>query len=129
MNNLPQKLISIYLTIFISSLVVSGPFMADSASVNISCSEYQYPWCEEGESSPAGLVGQFYKIALGLVGACALGVLIYGAILWTLSGGVSSKQDALEWIKGAVWGLALLLAAYVILYTINPDLVNIGGNQ
>jgi len=129
MNNFSKKLIFICLAIIFSSLVASGPLSTDSASVNISCSEYQYPWCEEGQSSPAGLIGQFYKIALGLVGACALGVLIYGAILWTLSGGVSSKQDALEWIKGAVWGLALLLAAYLILYTINPDLVNLGKSS
>lgn len=105
----------------------SYDYTKDNSSNNITvgCGTYKYPWCQESTSGPAGLVNQFYKIALGLVGACALGVLIYGAILWTLSGGVSSKQDALEWIKAAVWGLALLLAAYLILYTINPDLVSL----
>ncbi len=59
-----------------------------------------------------------------------MGVLIYGAILYTVSAGNTSKQqDARSWITGAIWGLALLLAAYLILYTINPDLVNISQTQ
>ncbi len=85
--------------------------------------ELTYPWSDE--KSPFGLVVRFYQIGLGLAGAAALGVLIYGAILWTLSGAVTSKQDALEWIKGALWGLILLLAAYLILFTINPNLVEL----
>ncbi len=93
------------------------------ANINIACEKYQYPWCEAAKSGGiAPLVSQFYKIALGLAGASALGVLIYGSILWTLSGAVTSKQDAMEWISGALWGLALLLGAYLILWTINPRL-------
>lgn len=83
----------------------------------------QYPW--QGAKDPADLVGRFYKIALGLVGAAALGVLIYGSIVYSLSGAVTSKQDAMEWISGALWGLALLLGAYLILSTINPQLVKL----
>lgn len=98
------------------------------ANINISCAKYKYPWCQDASQSPspAGLIARFYQIALGLVGAAALGVLIYGAILWTLSGMVTAKQDALEWIKGAVWGVMLLLGAYLILHTINPNLVKLG---
>jgi hypothetical protein len=120
--------ISIFLfSLFLSLLFLSVSFAAEnSANIDISCGEYQYPWCQESGGNPSGLIGQFYKIALGAVGACALGVLIYGSILWTVSGAVSTKQDAKEWISAALWGLALLLAAYLILYTINPDLVSIG---
>ncbi|MEK9168417.1 MAG: L,D-transpeptidase [Patescibacteria group bacterium] len=100
------------------------------SNINVSCKdekgEYKYPWCQEAEKGIAPLVSQFYKIALGLAGASALGVLIYGSILWTLSGAVTSKQDAMEWISGALWGLALLLGAYLILNTINPQLTILG---
>ncbi len=95
-------------------------------NIDVTCAKYDYPWCKEGTSGGiSGLVNNFYGIALGLAGASALGVLIYGAILWTLSGAVTSKQDALEWIWGAIWGLVLLLGAYLILNTINPDLVSL----
>lgn len=97
------------------------------SNIDITCAKYQYPWCQESAKDLGALVGRFYQIALGLAGAAALGVLIYGAILWTVSGAVTSKQDAMEWIWGAVWGLVLLLGAYLILYTINPDLVNLKG--
>ena len=117
-----QKIIFIG-TIFIFISVFSAALVVNSANVDVSCSKYQYPWCQEATGGPAGLVNQIYRIAFGLAAACALGVLIYGAISWTLSGAVSSKQDALEWIKAALWGLMLLLAAFIILYTINPDLV------
>ncbi|MEK7496154.1 MAG: hypothetical protein AAB616_01660, partial [Patescibacteria group bacterium] len=65
----------------------------ESSNIDIACKNYQYPWCSETKKGIAPLVSQFYKIALGLAGASALGVLIYGSILWTLSGAVTSKQD------------------------------------
>ncbi len=92
---------------------------------DVSCSQYKYPWCQQAAQNPAGLVSELYKIALGLAAAAAMGVLIYGAILWTVSGAVSTKKDAMDWIWGAIWGLVLLLAAYLILYTINPNLVSL----
>ncbi len=89
-----------------------------------------YPWSEAASQGPASLVNEFYKIALGLAGAAAFGVIIYGAILYTVSAGNTSKQqDAKDWITGAVWGVVLLLGAYLILYTINPNLVELGAIQ
>lgn len=86
----------------------------------------QYPWHKAAESqSIAGIVGEFYTVALGIVGVAALGALIYGGILWTVSGAVSTQQEAKEWISGAIWGLALLLAAALILNTINPALAEL----
>ena len=46
----------------------------------------------ETKEGIAPLVSNFYKIALGLAGASALGVLIYGSILWTLSGAVTPSK-------------------------------------
>src|SRR4030042_3644843 len=85
--------------------------------------DYKYPWA--GATSPADFISRFYTIALGVVGGAALGVLVYGAILWTVSGAISTKQDAIEWIWAAIWGIILLLGAYLILNTINPDLVEL----
>lgn len=99
--------------------------MEGGSSIDIACDKYGYPWCKDTEPGIAPLVNKFYTIALGFAAAAALGVLIYGAILWTLSGAVTSKQDAMEWIKGALWGLGLLLGAYLILWTINPKLVEL----
>lgn len=65
-----------------------------------------------------------YLFGLSLVGITALGALVYGGFTYMLSGTVTSKDDAKKYIWGAISGLVLALAAYLILNTINPDLVN-----
>ncbi len=95
---------------------------ADSSQLTIG--NPSYPW--QGANTPASFVARFYQIALGFVGAAALAVILYGAILYTVSAGNTSKQsEARKWMTGAVLGLILLLAAYLILYIINPSLVNL----
>ncbi len=103
----------------------SPQYQNTNTNLSVSCAQYKYPWCEESSQNPAGLVKNFYLIALGLATAAAMGVLIYGGVLWSVSGAIATKKDAMDWITGAIWGLVLLLAAYLILYTINPNLVNL----
>lgn len=68
--------------------------------------------------------GNIFTWALGFGGIVALGVIIYGGILYISSEGNGSKRaDAIEWITSAVYGLLLLLAGFMILYTINPAIV------
>jgi len=66
-----------------------------------------------------------YLFGLGLVGVAALGALVYGGFVYMLSGTITSKEEAKSWIWGAISGLVLALAAYLILNTINPDLVSL----
>ncbi len=63
--------------------------------------------------------------AIGIGAILAFGVIVYGGVLWSVSLGGEQKNNAKEWIKGAVYGLLLLIAAYVVLYTINPNLVKL----
>ncbi|MDI6717725.1 MAG: hypothetical protein QMD86_01600 [Patescibacteria group bacterium] len=81
----------------------------------------------KGAQNPGDLVLGFYKYAIGIVGIVALGAIIYGAVLRMISSGDAGKiKDSNSWIMGAVWGMALLLGASLILSTINPQLVQIG---
>ena len=69
----------------------------------------------------------FYQFALMIGGVLAFGAIVYGGILYAASAGNPSKQsEGKEWIKSALFGLLLLAGAYLILYTINPNLVNLG---
>jgi len=71
-------------------------------------------------------ISGFYVYALGVVGLVALGTIIFWGVVYTLSAGmVTKKQDAVDGITQAVYGLLLLLGAYLILYTINPALVTL----
>jgi len=115
----------IFILIIIGTIFVVNTVLADTA--DLTCENNAYPWCQAATSGPGSLVNNFYTIALGLAAASAMGVLIYGAILWTVSGAVATKKDAMDWIWGAIWGFVLLIAAYLILYTINPNLVNLSS--
>lgn len=102
--------------------VVSGK----TISVNFTCEKFNYPWCNSAESGVSGLIGHFYQIALALVGVTAFGVIVFAGITYTLSAGNSSKQkDSIDWITSASLGIVLLLGAYLLLWTINPNLVNL----
>jgi len=74
-----------------------------------------------------GYVRYIYLFALSIVGIAALGAITFGGITYMLSDTITSKDEAKKWIWGAISGLILALAAYLILYTINPDLVSLKG--
>ena len=40
-------------------------------------------------------------------------------------GNPGNQSEGKEWVKSALLGLLLLAAAYLILYTVNPNLVNL----
>lgn len=71
----------------------------------------------EGNSS------KIFLWAIGIGAILAFGVITYSGVIWSLSGLSEEKSHAKEWIKGAIEGLVLLIVAYVILYVINPQLV------
>jgi hypothetical protein len=78
--------------------------------------------------NPAGYIARLYQFSLMIVGFVALGAIIYGAALYTLSAGnMTSKEEGKSWMLNAIYGILLLLGAYLILYTINPNLVNLAN--
>jgi len=70
-------------------------------------------------------IGYIYLFALGAVGVVALGALVFGGLTYMLSDTLTSKEEAKKWIWGAIGGIVLGFASYLILNTINPDLVKI----
>jgi len=125
-------ILSVFIIFAICFLVLSDNVLAGgagasfdvtSAAPNVQKANLTYPW--SGMSDPSAFINLIFQLSLGVAGASAFGVLIYGSVLWTVSGSISTKQDAIEWIKGAIWGLVLLLGSYLLLYTINPELVKL----
>jgi hypothetical protein len=79
-----------------------------------------------GGQGPAGLIANFYSFAFLIAGFLAFVMIVYGGVRYTFSGGNhSSKEEAKEAIRQALIGLGLLLVAYLILRTINPDLTKL----
>ncbi|MEM2954985.1 MAG: pilin [Candidatus Nanoarchaeia archaeon] len=75
-------------------------------------------------SGPADYIRLAFIFGLGLVGITALFALVFGGIRYITSADSETKiTDAKAWLTGAILGLVLLLGSYLILKTINPDLI------
>lgn len=76
---------------------------------------------QEGINS---LVKYIIKWAFRLAGVFAFMMIVYAGFQYLTSGGNTAQQkDAQERIVSAIIGIILLFAFYIILYTINPDIL------
>ncbi len=78
-----------------------------------------------GQELPS-YINYLFIFGLGAITILALAQMMIGGIQYILSAGnVSKKEDAKDTIQQALLGLGLLLASFLLLRTINPDLVNL----
>ncbi|PIT92720.1 MAG: hypothetical protein COU08_00970 [Candidatus Harrisonbacteria bacterium CG10_big_fil_rev_8_21_14_0_10_42_17] len=69
-----------------------------------------------------------YKFSIGAGAILAMTMIVVGAVQYIISAGnPGSQSDARDRITSAIYGLALLLGAFVILFTINPAIVGLGA--
>lgn len=78
-------------------------------------------------SSLGTYIQAIYKYGLALGASLAVIVIMIGGVIWLTSAGSPEKvKNAKNYIGGAITGLVLLLGSYLLLYTINPKLVEFG---
>lgn len=73
-------------------------------------------------------VSDLYSYSLKVVGLCVFIMFLIAGLTYIIPGLESKVGKPMDIIKDAVIGLVLLFSAYLILNTINPDLVG-GGTQ
>ena len=75
-----------------------------------------------------GVVSDMYSYSLKIVGLCVFVMFLIAGLGYILPASIRPKFMSDPWgiIKDAIIGLVLLFSAYLILNTINPDLV---GNR
>ncbi|MGB9726548.1 MAG: pilin [Minisyncoccia bacterium] len=87
---------------------------------------------KKGESLQRMTLAEFVKLLIRYIfkisGILAFIMIVYGGILYLVSGGNPQKQkSALEYISAAIIGLIFLFAFWLILNTINPDILRISN--
>jgi hypothetical protein len=70
---------------------------------------------------------KIFLIAIGLCGALAVVMIIISGVQYMGDESIFGKTEAKAGIRNALLGLLIALAAYVLLNTINPDLLGKGG--
>src|SRR3989344_3837039 len=83
---------------------------------------------ETGASDFSGYFGQMFRLAIGLAAIFAVFFMVVGGIQYMSTDAWTGKKEGMTKIKNAFWGLVLVLASWLILNTINPDLVGLKLN-
>lgn len=75
----------------------------------------------------AQYVGNIFTISIVIGGMIAVVVLVFSGITYMVSEALPQKDWGKRKMRQALWALLILLGSYLILSTINPNLVNLGG--
>ncbi len=116
-----------YIFIIILLLAISRAPRAELAAVRLETGLPTIPatGLTVGQELPE-YINYLFIFGLGAIAVLALGMMMYGGIQYILAAGnVATKLEAKETITQALIGLGLLLISYLLLKTINPDLVNL----
>jgi hypothetical protein len=81
-----------------------------------------------GTNSLGTYLNLIIKIFIGICAVLALIMVVMGGIEYMTSDLISSKEAGKERIRDALLGLVLALAAWTLLYTINPNLLQTNIN-
>jgi hypothetical protein len=124
------KKLLFYFVVF-SFFAVISPLSITPVQAADSGLELNYPEIlgNKPETIATGLpeyVKYIYDFAIAFAGLIALGSLIWGGFIYFSSSGDPTKiKSAKEQMTAAFTGLLILLSSYLILATINPNLVNL----
>ena len=83
------------------------------------------PLPEAGISGPTKLgdyIPKAFNLSIGIAAALAFVMITLGGITYATSDAISGKSQGREWVTNAIIGLLLVIGAWVILNTINPQI-------
>ena len=75
-----------------------------------------------------GFLNGMFKLLFTIGGMVAVVSLVFGGVTYMVSEIVGKIEWAKKQMRAALWGLALLVVAWLILYTINPQLITFSFN-
>ena len=118
-----MKLSVFYISLFILAGIF---FFCQEAVIAQTTANVNIPPNQTQQANPIGIINQFYQFTLLIGGLLAFGAIVYGGIKYILAAGNPSGQtEGRDWIKSALLGLLLLMGAYLVLNTINPNLTKL----
>jgi hypothetical protein len=116
------------IAVLVTPVVV--PIIARAADTSpVSNYEFLAPiYDESGNKVSTDLVPYLqamYRLIISLSAVLAVLVIMYGGILYMSTDAIGGKKEGKAVIQRALWGLLLVIASWLILYTINPEIVNL----
>lgn len=65
-----------------------------------------------------------FNLTIGIAVALAFVMITIGGVMYATSDAIYSKSEGRKYVENALIGLLFVIGAYVILYTINPQILN-----
>ncbi len=62
--------------------------------------------------------------SMGVAAVMAFATITFGGILYATSDSIAGTSKGREYVENAIWGLLLVISAWIILNTINPQILN-----
>lgn len=119
----------IFITINPELTLLKEPNLNQQAQTGTQTSPFQLEMPlgnNQSPQTPGEYVKTFFIFGLGLAGIAALFAIVFGGVQYLLSAGNAAlKTYGRQWIFAGLSGLFLLLCSYLILITINPQLVSL----
>lgn len=97
---------------------------ADTINTQVTLLQGDLPNIGE-KTNLASYVSGAFTLAMAVGAGIAFVMITYGGIIYATADAISGKQNGKKYIKDAVSGLIILLGAFAILNTIDPELVNL----
>jgi len=104
-----------------------------SSAISVYAIEYVplEPNAFPGVTSSASLgayLGLIFNFGIAIAVVLSLVMIIWGGIMYMTTDSWSGKDEGKSKITNALYGLGLALVSWLLLYTINPDLVSFSKN-
>lgn len=109
-----------------AGLLIATLFVGTSAFAGSYTTKEIIPGEAGGTNDFMSFLNSLYNFGIGISAMLAVFMVGFGAFKYIVfsAGNASTMGDAKETIYSAIFGLGMALAAWLILYVINPDLVN-----
>ena len=78
-----------------------------------------------GAPDPGTYFNRMIQLAIGIAGILSVLMIVVGGAEYLGSEAFTSKEAGVKKMQAAVWGLLLAIASWIILNTINPELVRL----
>ncbi|MDD2730857.1 MAG: transglycosylase SLT domain-containing protein [Candidatus Portnoybacteria bacterium] len=119
---IPRKSVSVYFLCALALLAI-GLFFWQNALAAYQI-QFELPGAAAGTefSEPASYIRYFFIFGLSLLAFLAVTTIAAGGVIYITAGSLTKVDQAKDLIKGAIFGLILLMGSYLILYTL-------GGQQ
>jgi len=125
MKSYKIKSVVVFIFIFMALMAVGGTVWAQTNYVPLAPLPEAAP--EGGTNMIIYLTGMV-KLLIGVAGVLAVIMIMIGGIQYMSSDAITGKEEGKEKITQALFGLILAIASWLILNTINPNLLIIKPN-